>query len=125
MIKVVLAGIGGFIGASFRYMISNMISRHISSSLPLGTLSVNIIGGFFIGFILEGSMKLWSLSPDMRIFLVTGILGGLTTFSAFSYETVELLSKGSYFLGMSNAALNLILSLASVWIGRLIVQGIG
>ncbi|MEA4962547.1 fluoride efflux transporter CrcB [Lutispora sp.] len=102
-----------------------MISRHISSSLPLGTLSVNIIGGFFIGFILEGSMKLWSLSPDMRIFLVTGILGGLTTFSAFSYETVELLSKGSYFLGMSNAALNLILSLASVWIGRLVVQGIG
>ncbi|MPN52152.1 putative fluoride ion transporter CrcB [bioreactor metagenome] len=70
-------------------------------------------------------MKLWSLSPDMRIFLVTGILGGLTTFSAFSYETVELLSKGSYFLGMSNAALNLILSLASVWIGRLVVQGIG
>lgn len=122
MTKVLLAGAGGFIGAALRYIISNLFSRNTSIPLPLSTLTVNILGGFLIGFILEGSAKFWSISPDMRVFLVTGILGGLTTFSTFSHETVELLSRGSYFLGISNAALNLILSLVFVWVGRLAVH---
>ena len=122
MTKVLLAGAGGFIGAALRYVISNLFSRNPSIPLPLGTLIVNVLGGFFVGLILEGSSRLWSISPDMRVFLVTGILGGLTTFSTFSHETVELLSKGSYMLGISNAALNLVLSLTFVWMGRFFVQ---
>jgi len=112
--KILCVGIGGFIGASVRYIITIQSSKMINSNFPLGTLIVNVVGGFLIGAIMEISMSTDFISPNLKLFLTTGIMGGLTTFSTFSYETITLLSDGKYLLGIGNVFLNLILSLGGV-----------
>ncbi|OFI06067.1 putative fluoride ion transporter CrcB [Clostridium acetireducens DSM 10703] len=122
MEKIFFVGLGGFIGASTRYLISNMASKYFYNYIPYGTLVVNILGAFLMGAIMEVSIKYNLISPNLRIFLTTGILGGLTTFSTFSYETVNIFQKGNYILASINASLNLFLSLLFVFIGKYIIQ---
>jgi len=112
--KIIYVGIGGFIGASIRYLISMQSSKLIDSNIPLGTLVVNVLGGFLIGVIMELSISTDFISPNFKLFLTTGIMGGLTTFSTFSYETINLISYGYYFWGIANIFLNLFLSLGGV-----------
>lgn len=123
MIKMLYVGIGGFIGSSLRYMISIYAGKLLGTHLPYGTLIVNVTGGFLIGFIMELSMTADWISPDLRLFLTTGILGGLTTFSTFSYETIALFHSGSCLRGILNACLNLFLSLGGVMLGKFFVNG--
>lgn len=122
MFRILIVGVGGFIGASLRYIISGLSIRVFGDSFPYGTLLVNILGGLLIGFIMEASVSLWPVSPNIRIFLTTGLLGGLTTFSTFSYETISMLSDGSYLMGGINAGLNLFLSLFCAWLGKFLAQ---
>lgn len=122
LFRILIVGVGGFIGASLRYIISGLSIRVFGDSFPYGTLLVNILGGLLIGFIMEASVSLWPVSPNIRIFLTTGILGGLTTFSTFSYETINMLSDGSYLMGGINAGLNLFLSLFCAWLGKFLAQ---
>lgn len=121
---VMIVGCGGFIGAALRYIISAKANKTFSSSsIPIGTLLVNIIGAVLIGFILEISKKS-NMSAEVKTFLTTGIMGGLTTFSTFSYETVTLISEGSIAMGGLNAALNLFLSLIGVTVGIMAAKAI-
>lgn len=113
-------GIGGFIGACLRYIISINAPKLFGTQLPYGTLIVNIIGGILIGIIMELSLTTDLISPNLRLFLTTGIMGGLTTFSTFSYETISLFNEGSYVLGTLNTCLNLFLSLLGVVLGKFI-----
>lgn len=122
MQNILWVGLGGFIGASLRYIISISSSKLFSSQLPYGTLIVNILGGLSIGLIMELSLTTDLISPSLKLFLITGIIGGLTTFSTFSYETVTLFTEGNYISGMLNTALNLFLSIAGVVVGKLISQ---
>ncbi|MDP4183381.1 MAG: fluoride efflux transporter CrcB [Bacillota bacterium] len=115
-----IVGIGGFIGASLRYLISTGAAKIFKSDFSFGTLIVNVIGAVLIGFIMQLSIKSSFITPNMKLFLTTGILGGLTTFSTFSFETVSLFQSGRYFLCFSNIILNLSLSLLGVFIGALI-----
>jgi len=117
--KVIYVGLGGFIGASLRYLISKQASTCFNLNIPLGTLIVNVLGGFLIGLIMEFSLSTDLVSPNLRLFLTTGIMGGLTTFSTFSYETIGLISDGSYLFGIINICLNLFLSLGGVVIAKL------
>lgn len=118
MQKILIVGIGGFIGASLRYLISKHSATLFGSNFAYGTLIVNIVGGLLIGFIMELSQTTELISPDLRLFLTTGIMGGLTTFSTFSYETIGYFSAGNYMLGGLNASLNLFLSLGAVVVGK-------
>ena len=118
MQKLLYVGIGGFIGASLRYSISINATKLFGTKFPYGTLIVNVLGGILIGLIMEISFTTNLISPNLRLFLTTGIMGGLTTFSTFSYETINLISEGSYILGSINICLNLFLSLLGVVIGE-------
>lgn len=118
MEKVIYVGIGGFIGASLRYLISINSSKWFGNQLPYGTLIVNVVGGLLIGFIMEMSLNTNYISPNMKLFLTTGIMGGLTTFSTFSYETITLFSAGRYISGIANTCLNLFLSFGGVVVGK-------
>lgn len=122
MLKILYVGIGGFIGASLRYIISYHSPKLFGNHFPFGTLIVNVIGGLLIGFIMELSLSTDSISPNLRLFLTTGIMGGLTTFSTFSYETVNLISEGNYIGGTLNICLNLFLSIIGVVLGRFIAH---
>lgn len=117
MQKIIYVGIGGFIGATIRYLITIQSAKLFNSSIPLGTLIANVLGGFIIGVIMEISMSTDLISPNLKLFLTTGIMGGLTTFSTFSYETISLLGDGKYLLGLGNVFLNLTLSLGGVVLG--------
>ena len=117
MQKIIYVGIGGCIGAAIRYLITIYSSKLFNSSIPLGTLMANVLGGFLIGAIMEISMSTDLISPHLKLFLTTGVMGGLTTFSTFSYETINLIGDGKYLLGIGNVFLNLILSLGGVILG--------
>lgn len=95
-------------------MVTKQSANLFNSSIPIGTLIVNVVGGFLIGVISELSMSTELISPNLKLFLITGIMGGLTTFSTFSYETISLMSDGRYLAGMANVLLNVFLSLGGV-----------
>lgn len=118
--KIIYVGIGGFIGAAIRYIVTVQSAKIINSNMPLGTLIVNVVGGFLIGVIMELSMSTDLISPNLKLFLTTGIMGGLTTFSTFSYETINLIYDGRYILGIANILLNVLLSLGGVVLGRML-----
>lgn len=118
MIKLLLIGTGGFIGSVARYLLSTSIYRMSNGFLfPLGTLAVNLIGCLLIGF-LAGLAEFRGLfSPEIRMFLLIGILGGFTTFSTFGYETYQLLRDGQGQFAVANICLSVILGILGVWAG--------
>lgn len=122
LLEIIFVGTGGCIGAVLRYIITKQSSNLINSNFPLGTLLVNIIGGFLIGLIMELSKSTDLISPNLRLFLTTGIMGGLTTFSTFSYETITLMSTGRYILGTVNVLLNVVLSLGGVVLAKILCR---
>jgi len=92
--KIILAiGTGSFIGGVFRYLLSILIQSKTTAQFPLGTLTVNIAGCFFIGIVI-GFFDKGQISNEWKLFLATGVMGGFTTFSAFSAETFALFREG-------------------------------
>ncbi len=120
MDKIIIVGIGGFLGAASRYLVSQYCTKWFGSQFPYGTLAVNVVGALLIGIILEVFATTNLISENMKLFLATGILGGLTTFSTFSYETISLFYASKYTLAILNTALNLFLSLGGVILGKFI-----
>jgi len=106
---LIFIGIGGFLGAIARYLISSFLQSSLSSQFPIGTLGVNILGSFLIGFLALYFQA--HSSPQMKVLIITGFLGALTTFSTFSYESVMLLDEGMYLKAILSIFLNLSLSL--------------
>ncbi|MGG7073359.1 CrcB family protein [Campylobacter sp. 9BO] len=115
MLELVLVGFGGFIGAICRSLLSTALSK-FSTLFPFSTLLVNILGSFAIGAFLA-----LNLSQNAKSFLVIGILGGFTTFSAFSYQSVALFST-SPFLAILNILTNVILSLLACYVGIVVFR---
>ena len=92
--KIILAiSAGSFIGGVFRYLLSVLVQSKTTTHFPLGTLTVNIIGCFFIGIVI-GFFDKGQISNEWKLFLATGVIGGFTTFSAFSIETFALFREG-------------------------------
>lgn len=89
-------GAGGALGAVTRFMLSGLIQRTVGGAFPWGTLVVNVLGAFAMGAIVETCARFWSPAPEIRAFLTTGLLGGFTTFSAFSLEAGLMVEKGDW-----------------------------
>lgn len=120
--KLILAiGAGGFIGAVFRYLLSQLIQTKLLSTLPYSTLMVNIIGCLLIGFAVGFSEK-GSLPYGWWLFLVTGVLGGFTTFSAFSNETVSLMRDGQLLYASLYVLASVVVGLIATFVGITIVK---
>lgn len=117
-------GMGGFIGAILRYSISNWVNiSYGSSNFPYGTLTVNVIGSFMIGFLFLYFQQI-NLSPYQKSLLITGLLGALTTFSTFSLETVLLLQHEQYLKAFSNVVLNVLFSVGATFLGMMIFKSL-
>jgi len=114
---ILYVGLGGFVGAIFRFMLSAAIQG--SSRFPLGTLGVNILGSFTLSFITYSAEKSMALPESSRLFLAVGMLGAFTTMSTFSLETFRLLEEEQNLLFLANMALNNILCLAGIYLGKL------
>jgi len=118
MKEMLLVGLGGFLGSVARYKLSGLVLHHTPDGrFPLATFLVNLTGCFLIGAITGWAAKHHHLGPDLRIFLLPGVLGGFTTFSAFGYETFFLLRRGDTFIACLYIALSVLCGLALVWLG--------
>ncbi|HEY5074718.1 MAG TPA: fluoride efflux transporter CrcB [Pyrinomonadaceae bacterium] len=117
--KLFLAGVGGFIGSTLRYAVTGY-AQQLSRSIdfPYGTLAVNLIGCFLIGFLSQLAETRGVFTAESRTFIFIGILGGFTTFSAFGNETMNLWRDGQNTLAMANVAANVLLGLGAVWVSR-------
>ena len=119
----IYVGVGGFLGSCLRYVLA-VFFRNLGVAFPLGTLVSNVIAGLLIGFIIGMERQTGLISPQIKLFLNTGLLGGLSTFSTFSLETVELFSSQRYANGVLNAFLNISLSLCGVVLGMIVAKSI-
>lgn len=115
--NLLAVGCGGFLGAIARYAISGLLQKRFPHFTPAGTLAVNVLGCLIIGVLMAVITSRPNFPPKVQLFLVTGILGSLTTFSTFGYETVELLREQSYRTALWNVTANLALGLPAVWLG--------
>ncbi|MEK7485507.1 MAG: fluoride efflux transporter CrcB [Planctomycetota bacterium] len=122
MIPILLVGLGGFLGAILRYLISTGLQKWTSSTFPYGTLTVNLLGCFLIGILMFLAQEKQTLSPSYRLLLVTGFLGGFTTFSAFGYESMRLFWEGQVGLAWLNISLQVFGGLVAVEAGRQTVR---
>jgi CrcB protein len=107
MKEVLAVFLGGGAGSALRYWLSGSVYRFVAPTFPYGTLTVNVLGCFLIGFLMAFFEERFVVRPLLRVFLTIGVLGGFTTFSTFSYETVSLLQEGSSMSGILNILVSL------------------
>ncbi len=122
ILTLLLIGVFGGAGCMSRYLISSGLNAWLGKAFPYGTLAVNVIGSFIIGIIFELALRGSVISPTLRLALTTGFLGGLTTFSTFSFETVELFLNGKYLTGTLNILISLVVCFLSTYLGIWLVR---
>ncbi len=125
MERILLIGLGGAIGSMLRYVTSVLAARWLGTEFPYGTLVVNLAGAFAIGLVQEIGVGSILISDGTRLFLTAGMLGGLTTYSAFSYETVRLMEANAWHQAWVNVVVTTVISLglcfAGIVVGRLLL----
>ena len=124
MANIVSIGLGGFLGAIGRYYISGVFYRWWGTGLPYGTFAVNIIGCFFLGFVMTLTEERFLVNPVIRSFLAIGFLGAFTTFSTFSFETLMLIRDGSFFAAVENILLSMVIGLVAIYLGIVLARWI-
>ena len=126
-LNILFVAIGGAIGSIIRYLTATYSTRFFGSSFPYGTLIVNVAGAFIVMFFMTLYLEKFSMDPIWRLLIVVGFLGGLTTFSSFSYETITFFQSGEYWKGLINILFNNILTIAAgiagLYLARTLVIG--
>jgi CrcB protein len=119
MTRLLLIGVGGFLGSVARYLLSGTVQTLLrSETFPFGTLAVNVLGCFVVGLVSYLADSRGAFTGDTRAFIVVGVLGGFTTFSAFGNETINLFRDAERWLGSLNVVAHVLLGLGAVWAGR-------
>lgn len=123
---LIYVALGGALGASGRYLLGHLAFRVFGPGYPWGTLFANLIGGFFMGMVVgwlahRGSTLIGG-GANLRLFLAVGGLGGFTTFSAFSLETLQMLERKTYGLAAGYVSASVVFSVLAVWIGLMLAR---
>jgi CrcB protein len=125
MNQFLLVCLGGAIGSGARYLVAVEAPRLFGTAFPYGTLIANTAGSFLLGAIMYVGVATTAISPELRLMLTTGVMGGFTTYSTFNYETIEYLRTSSYWLAGANVVVTLVACLLAgalgVLTGRLVV----
>jgi len=122
--QLLYIGLFGALGCLGRYFISGWTYAFLGRALPFGTLAVNVVGSFLLGLVMEGSLRSTLLSPEVRMGITVGFMGGFTTFSTFSFETVRLIEEGSLFQAGTNILLNVVVCLMFAGLGIFLARQI-
>lgn len=117
MTRLLFVGLGGFVGTIFRYWLGDLIAKRYGETFPLGTLAVNALGCFLIGFLFYFFYDRNLTSPTVRTVVFIGVIGGFTTFSSYGLQTFTLLRDGQAFLALVNIVASNALCLVLVWLG--------
>jgi CrcB protein len=121
-LNLLLIAIGGALGSVARYTLSIVILRVSGTLFPLGTFVVNVIGCVVFGAIAGAASQRVQLAPPLRLFLLTGILGGFTTFSSYAFESFTLVRDGQFLWASMNIAGQVIAGLAGMWAGYVVTN---
>lgn len=119
--SVLAVGIGAALGAWLRWLFGIFLNP-VFPTLPLGTLAANLLGGYVMGLAMGWFVHFQALAPEWRLFIATGFLGGLTTFSTFSAETATLISRQQYGWAAAEVGIHVIGSVALTLLGILTIQ---
>jgi len=122
MLKYTLVSLGAAIGGALRYWLSNYVYKFLPVTFPYGTLAVNVLGSFLVGFFIFYLSDREIISSNLKLFLTVGFCGGFTTFSTFSLETMNLFRDSEFLLAGFNILLNLFLCLLGVYLAYIIFK---
>ena len=122
MHPLLLVAIGGALGSATRYGAASAVNRFAQAPFPWGTLAVNIIGSFLIGLLMVLLMKAGEWRESSRLLLVTGVMGGFTTFSSFSWETWKLVEDGRLVMAMTNILASVVICLVATFAGAMLAK---
>lgn len=125
MYHILVVAAGGAIGASARHLANFAALRLLGPSFPWGTMMINILGSLLMGVFVELLARRFGSSNELRLFVATGILGGFTTFSAFSLDFVVLLERGAVISALGYAIASVVLSISALFVGLWLVRLIG
>jgi CrcB protein len=117
MLNILNIALGGAIGAVMRYLVSTGVYSLLGKGFPYGTLAVNVLGSFLMGFLFVYLMERSSLGPEWRALILIGFLGAFTTFSTFSIETLNLIENGAMVRAMANVLVSVITCILATWLG--------
>lgn len=124
MNAVLMVAAGGAAGSVLRHLVGLATLRLFGSGFPVGTLTVNVLGGFLMGAFVELLALRWSGSQNLRLLVATGFLGGFTTFSAFSLDFAVMWERGAVGLAILYAGLSVVLALAGLFAGLWLVRAL-
>ena len=123
--RLLLICLGGAVGTGARYLIGGLAARWLGPEFPYGTLFINVVGSFLIGFIQQVGLTTLAIPETTRLVLTIGVMGGLTTYSSFSYETIRLIENGSWLGAAANIVLTtglcLVVCVLGLGLGRVVV----
>ncbi len=122
MLKFLWIGLGGFCGANLRYLVQTWSAGRWGSSFPYGTLIANVTGSLILGFIVTLATQRVAISPNWRLFLTVGLLGGYTTFSSFTVETLALIETGRWTASGVYLVGSVLLGLAGAYLGIVLAR---
>lgn len=122
---MLLIGLGGFVGSVARFLVSKLNTRVDWFSIPIGTLTVNVVGSLLIGFLIGISEKSPILTVELRMFLMVGLCGGFTTFSSFSGENLMLLRNGQFLPLFLYTGLSILFGFTAVYLGYISTKLLG
>lgn len=124
MKEALLISLGGALGALSRHLLTTSIVRTLGTAFPFGTLAVNGIGSFLLGFVMQMCLTTNHIPPAFQMAVTIGFLGAFTTFSTFSYETLNFFRDGGWHPGMLNIAANIAISIGMVLLGMVVARSI-
>jgi CrcB protein len=124
MIRLLLVCAGGALGSGARYLVAVLAARLLGSDFPFGTLLVNLVGSFLVGFVQHIALSSALFPLDLRVFLTVGILGGFTTYSAFGYETLRMLHDGVWGQALVYVGVTTVFALILCGIGALVARSL-
>ncbi len=116
MVKYLIVGIGGFVGAIARFWLGSYVGGKMGTRFPYGTFVINISGSFLVGLILT-VLQRTEWSPNWRYLIPIGFIGAYTTFSTFEYETLRTVQDGQFLVAFLNITLSVVVGFAAVWAG--------
>jgi CrcB protein len=117
--RLVIVCVGGALGSGARYLVASWAVEAFGPGLPIGTLLVNLVGSYLIALVVGLSTRTAAVSPDVRLLLTTGVMGGFTTYSSFNHETLHILDEGAVAYALAYVAITVLGCLATGALGLL------
>jgi len=122
LLNLLLIAVGGAIGSTARYVFSQLVQHATGTLFPIGTFAVNCVGCLVFGAIAGAAEQRVQMAPELRLFLLVGVLGGFTTFSSYAFESVSLMRDGQFAAAFVNVVGQVVAGLVGLWAGYVITN---